>query len=277
MEDDATGPGPEIGPAQNDQEIQQRLQKLEAEAQRLREQMSSGQAAPEQISPGQPEKPVELPPPTRAQLDQADRLIQQARLAKTRGQTGQMANFLKQAEQAAPNAPTVLEFIGDQFLEQKRYRDAQAVYKRAFDLDPKNVGLERKWAQSIAAVAPMGDPMMMSEYESMASGKIASILSAFLPGLGQVVLGEFAKGAAIFGVWAGMILWLYLIPSGLKGIVALFSQRASQEEPFHAIVLVPMFIMFIVWISSIYDAKMTSGLGRKPISHPIPPDDKPFE
>lgn len=285
MEDDASRPESEIGPEKSESDLKGRLEELEREAKRLREQLSSSPAsdeasAPPQELPVEPDvetKPVDLGPPTREQLEKAERLIQFARLAKTRGQSGQANNYLHQAEEAAPNSPIVLEFVGDLFLEQKRFKDARAVYKRAFDLDPKNIGLERKWAMSIAATAPTGDPMMLAEYETMASGKIAAVLSAIIPGLGQIVLGEFSKGIMIFVAWAGMILWLYLIPSGLKGIVAIFSQKASQQEPFHPVVLVPIFIMFVIWISAMFDAKMTMGSGRKPIDRPIPLDDRPFE
>jgi len=283
LENDAARPGPEISPEGTGNELQERLAKLEREAQQLRDQLTAkgpeatSPAATSAPAPAAPEQKPTQAPPTREQLDKAEKLIQQARLAKTRGQSGQAATYLKQAEEAAPNAPSVLEFIGDQFLEQKRISDARAAYKKAFDLDPKNIGLERKWAETIAATAPAGEAIMMSEYESMASAKIAAVLSAIIPGLGQVVLGEFVKGIFIFVAWAGMILWLYLIPSGLKGIVAIFSQKASQQEPFHPVVLIPVFIMFVLWVSAMFDAKMTTGLGRKPIDRPIPPDSRPFE
>ncbi len=282
MENDASRPESEIGPEKPDEDLKGRLEELEREARRLREQLSNPSVPatpPEAASeaPQEHDKPAELPPPTREQLEKAERLIQFARLAKTRGQSGQANTYLHQAEEAAPNSPIVLEFVGDLFLEQKRFKDARGVYKRALDLDPKNIGLERKWAQSIAASAPAGDPLALAEYETMASGKIAAVLSAIIPGLGQIVLGEFAKGIMIFVTWAGMILWLYLIPSGLKGIVAIFSQRASQQEPFHAMVLVPIFIMFVIWISAMFDAKLAMGSGRKPIDRPIPPDARPFE
>jgi tetratricopeptide (TPR) repeat protein len=250
-----------------DPDLQTRLQHLEQDANTLREQLAA--------APVPEPTPEVVTPPTRAELDKAEKLIQQARLAKSRGKAAQMAAYLKQAEEAAPNAPMVLEFIGDQYLEQKRTGDARAAYKKAHDLDPKNVGVERKWAMTIVSSAPMGDPMMLAEYESMASSKIAAVLSGIVPGLGQIVLGEFAKGAFIVVVWLGMLLWM--LPYHPVQMIASVISGKDSKAPFQPIILVPAFIAFVLWVSAIFDAKMTSGLGRKPIARPAPPDSRPFE
>jgi hypothetical protein len=190
----------------------------------------------------------------------------------------------------------VLEFVGDLFLEQKRLKDARAVYKRAFDLDPKNIGLERKWAQSIAAAAPMGDPLAFTA-EAVASSKSATFLSGFIPGLGQIVLGEITKGIGIMVVWLGMLFWVIGIPvhetipdpdhpgkyvdalisHNVRGILGLINSNNAHTDPFHPIVLVPIFIMFVLWIAAMFDAKMSTGMVKQPVARPIPLDDKPFE
>src|SRR5258708_7712946 len=84
-------------------------------------------AMPQLEASPEPEAPLE--PPTPAQLEQADVLIRQARVEKMRGNKSASTDILRQAVEAAPTAPSVLEALGDDLLERGQKREAREVYR----------------------------------------------------------------------------------------------------------------------------------------------------
>lgn len=306
MEEHPTGPEPSLNPKQ-DPSIQDRLEQLEREAAKLREQIEaanrgeqrreesgptegeetrSGAEAQEATASDQGEpaaatgrgntpEPSPSPGISKEQIDRAEQLIRQARLARSRGQNTQAMEYLKQAEAAAPQNPTVLEFIGDNFAENRRFKEAREVYQRAHKLAPHNAAIERKWANSILRTNPV-DPIAYSDLEVMASGKIAVLLTVVVPGLGQVVTKEFAKGITIFVLWVACVIWLVSIPHGIKGLTDLFAKSAAEQ--FHPIVLAPLGFGFFVWLGAVLDANFSSkSFVRRPVDRPTPLDNLPYE
>ncbi|MBI3721152.1 MAG: hypothetical protein HY248_01245, partial [Fimbriimonas ginsengisoli] len=147
------------------------------------------------------------PPPspsTAEQLLEADGLLRQARVAKMRGQNEQAAALLQQAADTAPGAAAVLEAVGDEFAERRRWGEARSAYLRAHRADPLNPAIERKYAQTILrttagftveqALGGGLDSPFVDPSDAAANAKWAAVLSFFVPGAGHFALGETVTG-----------------------------------------------------------------------------------
>ncbi|CAN5414599.1 hypothetical protein BH11ARM1_BH11ARM1_04420 [soil metagenome] len=224
------------------------------------------------------------PPPTPAQAAEAEQLVRQARVEKMRNNTRGATDLLKKASEIAPGSPAVLEVLGDDYLERRQIAQAKDAYQRASQLDPKNVGLERKYATLVAQTAMMGslddqmraslsDSPFINSSDARASGTAAVMLSAIFPGLGHIVLGR-QSGFAILGAWIVCLVWVILLREDVKALVA---YRPENGTP-NMVVMVPLLIMALIYFSTLASLKSAQrSHTRKPISHPQPPVDKNFE
>ncbi len=229
--------------------------------------------------PEEPKEP-ELPPKaTPEQIAEAERLLQQASLARIRGQGSVAERILKEAADAAPGAAAVQAALGDELWKRSQFAKARDCYKLAHRLEPENVSYETKWAESL--VGSMGDPLSMTSglAESYASAKSAGCMSMLLPGLGQIVLGETRKGVVLMVVYIVAWVWALLIPNGLSGLPILFGygDKVLVKE-FNSIVFLPLFIALVTWIAAISSINVrTKSLAPKQIERPKPPGDGDFE
>ncbi|HXH60637.1 MAG TPA: hypothetical protein VNI20_04700 [Fimbriimonadaceae bacterium] len=147
---------------------------------------------PEQPKPEKAPEP-ELPPkPTPEQLEEADRLIQEASLARIRGQGSVAERLLKQASEVAPGSAALQVALGDELWKRSQYSKARDAYRMAHRIEPNNIAYETKWAESIVGSA--GDPLSLTSLsETYANAKAAAVLSFFIPGLGQIVSNKIAS------------------------------------------------------------------------------------
>ncbi len=238
-------------------------------------------------TPEEPEIP-EIPPepPTTAQLREAEQLVRQARVEKMRENHRASTDLLKKAAEVAPGSPAVLETLGDDLAERRQYKQAREVYGRAFRLDPKNVGLERKYAICVSQMASMGslddqmrahlsDSPFLSADDSLASGGAAIFLSALLPGLGHVVLGKTATGFGIMAAWLLCGGWLLLMYEDLGRLIGMATGGAGSPNP---LVLLPVALMMAIYIGTLASFKGRGAAAKKkPLERPKPPVDLPFE
>lgn len=267
----------------NDQdELKARLLALEEEAARLRAAMGS-EAVPEAETEAEVENCVEaeeeLPAPTAAQIAEAERLLAAARVAKMRGQKAEADKLALQAQAAAPNAPAVIEAIGDDFRERNQTKKAETAYKQALKYDPDNISLQRKHAEMVLRNDAVANAMMhMTDegaFEAVATAKSATLFSLILPGLGQIVSGQIGKGVFLMGGWVVGMVWVMLTPGGIPGLLKAVTGASSQ---FNASILVPLFIAVICHFVSIFDAaSRAKGSTKRRINRPVPPSNLPFE
>lgn len=309
MEDDAAEPGP---PLNAEEELKQRLERLEREAAELREALKgnqqptpeepkppqeqtqyyfppagSGAAPQDQAEPTATPAPVSaeeevLVPPTQAQIDAAENYLRQARLAKTRGQGQQAMTFLQQAESVAPNAPTVLEFIGDELAEKGHFRNARETYAKALKLESKNVRIENKYGLMVlksSSFGTMADPLGGTEI--VAGAKSAFMMSVFIPGLGQIVLGDYIKGAVYAGVWIACLIWIIVMRDSVSGLISsIFGHRIGEKPHYSNAIFFPLIVGVLVYVTSLFDAgaKVKHHEGRITLpTRPEPPANLPFE
>ena len=301
MEDDATRPEPSVesAPAEDPNELAARLKKLEEEAAALRAAMQQRKVdaqdasapaedvAPEPIveaeSPPSHEDASELQHATPEQIEKAETLLRQSRLARSRNQNEEAARLLKQAQETAPHAPSVLEAIGDDHAERKQYSKAKEAYKEALKFG-QTPALERKYGEMVLRSSGGAySPNLASEFEVMANARSAALLSIVFPGLGQIVMGQIAKGATILVVWLACLIWFLSDQAKLRGFLGLFGIRSGQgAAQFDAVLLIPLAGIVLMWIISMIDATgraKASGrsAGRGGSGKPRPPVDLPFD
>jgi hypothetical protein len=245
-----------------DHEEQERLKNLAEEL------------APAPKEPGEQELPE---PSSPEQIEAAEKLIQQAQLARIRGQGSVAERFLKEASEVAPGSAAVRAALGDQLWERSQFSRARAEYKMAHLLEPDNVVYETKWAESL--VGSMGDPLSRQE-ETYASAKSALLLSALFPGLGQVVSGQRVTGIIMLVLWIGG--WIVVIPSALGRLPSAVGQGGTQIGQFGTGPMLALAVLLITWIWSVSSAnakvknsKMAQALGK--IERPTPPGEGNFE
>lgn len=223
---------------------------------------------------------------TPEQVKVAENLIRQSRVEKMRGNKGKALTLMKEAAEVAANAPAVLEALGDDYAEQRQYKNARDTYRRAKDLQPGNVGLEQKHAlmalraQGMSSVdaqlrAGVSDSLLISGNDSVAGLGAARFFNALIPGVGHLTLGRNGAGIGLLVVWLGCGGWLIYMQ---RDIVLLASMVTGHGAHPNLLVLVPMFVAFIDYIIGItslgVDARSSA---RKTIAHPAPPVDLPFD
>lgn len=293
MENNAAQPGKPVDP--ND--ALARLQQLEEEAKRLREQLQR-EATPAAAQPSATAVPttpagatpaatpaavsvpeVKPPQPTPAQREEADKLIQRYRLEKQRGNKEFAARYLAEAAQMAPGYTYVLECQGDEAAENRKHEEAKRLYKLAKSQDILNSSADAKLANLVfrAEAAPAAAHLKMNE--STASAKSAGILTAFVPGLGQIVTGQTVKGIIILVCW---VLLLFLVPSGVKSAGNLFGGRSGVDTVALLGLAASLFLYVIALVDMNAYSKSTAarekfmGMAEKK-ERPVPPANLPFE
>ncbi len=217
---------------------------------------------------------------TAADLEEAENLIRQARVATMRGDRVQAGSLLEQAARLAPGSATVQEALGDEMSEQKRYKQALDHYDKAKKAAPGNVSLEKKHADAAYHVFAAGQVYMspISAAETAASAKAAVVLSLLFPGLGQIVSGRVVTGIVQMAGWLASWVALYLV--GFENLtigVGLQKARPGQEANMLAFVFLATAVLF--HLAAIFDAaSRVDSLGRvKRPERPVPPADLPFE
>ncbi len=260
---------------------------LQARVDELTAQVEAQIAAALKAPPKELEIPTELPPPpTPEQTEQAEKLLRQAMLEKRRGNQEAVTKLLEEAVAAAPGAPATLEALGDEFAERKRTKQALEYYKRAIELDPKNVGLERKHAELALRSAMMGsfesqlragDSFFIGAGDTTASLGTARILSFFAPGLGHIVLGRTFAGFAMLGTWIACLVWLFIQKDDVAGLMRSVFGRSA---PYSSGVFPPLFIAVVtlfIAVGSLGGGAKASVRRAEKKPHPKPPVDLPFD
>lgn len=223
---------------------------------------------------------MEVPParsePTLNPVDEAERLVRQARLAQLRGQRQVAVDLYRKAAQTAPASASVLAAAGEGLLENRLVQEAKQLLERAKGLAPNDPSVERLFARAVLAVHEGAWGFPESPGLDYASAKTATLLSMLVPGLGQLVAGRTSKGLTMLIGWVVCLAWALVVPRGLSGLVAILFGKLESE--INLTVLLPLAGVFLFWLVSIYD--MNAEARRiKPGRHdrPKPPVDLPYD
>jgi len=207
--------------------------------------------------------------------DQLEGMYRRWVVHQRRGEKQAADKVIEEMIAIAPDSPMVLKVQGDQYISRGQRSKASECYKKAFELDPTDKEAETKFAESLIVGADL-EAFVPSAFESQATGKTASILSALLPGLGQIVTGQTQKGIAFLAIYIVAVGALFAIPNGIKGIAGIFSSRSSD---FNGVVLIPLLAAAVTWFISFADAQSYAKRfsAKKVVERPVPPVDKDFE
>ena len=180
-----------------------------------------------------------------------------------------------------------MEAMADDLLERKQFKQAKLLLKQAHTLDPKNVGLDRKYAElvlrgsgnySIENQLRYGDDLLMSSEDQVAGVWAARLLSSFVPGVGQMVVGRTVKGICIFLGYvisfAIIAIWQDAFKEFLTG---LYKPHAHSGNFF---MVVPLLGVIGTWIYAMVDLggqKAKAVTRQHKVDRPAPPVDLPFE
>jgi tetratricopeptide (TPR) repeat protein len=216
----------------------------------------------------------EIIPATKEEIEHAEGLIRQAQVAKMRGETAKASRLMEEAAKAAPNAPAVLEILGDAYMDKRAYANASAVYKRAHAIQPDNAGLERKYAEAVLAEKTGADPaaLLGNDVGTYASGKSAVLISVLMPGVGHVIAGRVAPGI----VFLSSFVLLTIAAIAFGGFAAFFSLFRPQSDA-NLGGLIWVAAPFLVWLWCQIDmASIARKMEPPKVDRPLPPVDKPF-
>jgi tetratricopeptide (TPR) repeat protein len=234
----------------------------------------------------EPDAEVEvLPePPTPEVREQAEKLIQQARLERRRQNNTRAAELLDEALRLAPGASDVQELVGDDFMERKQWKAAMARYDMARKLDEKNVSADKKFAELVfqtkAAAATAELSLEYQRDQMVGSAQKAALFSLFLPGSGQILLGENWYGGMLMGGWAILVFWVWLWAEDVKGVLNAIGLHAGKLNHYtnYGVVL-PIFGALLIHVISVFSAAAEGASAKLPIpERPVPPvPNLPFE
>jgi len=222
------------------------------------------------------------PPPTTAELEEAEALLRQSRLARSRGHTQQANELLSQAAATAPGSVAVQEALGDQYFESHQYRRAAECYVLALAIEANNPRLERKHGDAVFfATGAAGGFESRAAMESTANPKAIVVLSVMLPGVGQLVAGRVALGVAMLIGFVGGWIVALATPGAMRSLLAslgLRSQEADLAGGSGTAAIVGLLIASACWLWSVFEALgRASEVRMLRKERPKPPVEKPFE
>lgn len=226
-------------------------------------------------------EPEVLEPSTPEQVERAEQLLRQARLATVRKQSSVARKLLDEAIEAAPRSAVVLEAVADDLIERKQTKKAMETYKTALELDPTNANLERKYAEAVLAAQRFADPMALLQAgegpsaEHFAQGNTAAIINIFLPGVGHFLIGQTTKAIAFLAM-AGLGYTLAcILPNGIWN---LFAVVAGKSVPVNGMAVVCLLLGVVTQLVAIMDA-VAFAKRHKPrqVVRPMPLVDKDYE
>lgn len=223
-------------------------------------------------------------------LKRVEESIRLARAERTRGNKQAALDKLLALVEEIPRSAVAWEALGDEYVERKRTKEAREAYQRAHELLPEHSGIERKYAalvfthvvQDDATFEQLmrGDTLLMSPGESLANAKLATVFSIFLPGSGQLVMGQNRLGIGLLVTWLLMVGWAVSMQADLRGLLGMagITSPGGPRRPDNLTVLVPIFAAIAIHFASVSLCAAASSRAqqRTRAKHPAPPVDKEF-
>jgi hypothetical protein len=222
-----------------------------------------------------------------AKSDELQRLLTRANVERMRAL---LVPAKKTLEEALPLAlaigPTavaqVQEQRGDLLAMEERWKEAQVCYAEAKKADPGRAVVEKKYAEMAvrladeAAMARLGEVMLRGDSlgEVLADpvmGKrnafLAMLLSALVPGTGQMVSGQFIKGGIVMAVWALCVLIVMFSPDRdavFGQLAAIFNPAGAEKLPKNVGTMAWMGLVgiFVTWIYAVFEAPVSASKTR---------------
>lgn len=209
--------------------------------------------------------------------DEVERLLTQANVERVRGNFLTARRLLEQALQKAPERADIHELLGDVYKAVGDLSTALECYKKARELDPTRRSVEEKFASTLLEINP---PAVPEEVPFLPKNPtLAVILSALLPGAGQVYNEQWLKGIAM-GTVALLSLGYFLqFYHQIRSTTVMPTLSQVQQHMEQAsvgeilLLLLAGLLAFCMWTWSILDAYKTARKfqQQQQSQHPSPP------
>ncbi|MFN4179417.1 MAG: tetratricopeptide repeat protein [Armatimonadota bacterium] len=193
---------------------------------------------------------------------EVERLLTQANVERMRGNFLTAKRLLEQALQKAPERADIHELLGDVYKAVGDLSTALECYKKARELDPTRRSVEEKFASTLLEINP---PAVPEEVPFLPKNPtLAVILSALLPGAGQVYNEQWLKGIAMCVVALlslGYFLQFYHQIRSATVMPTLSQVQQQLEQASVGEILLLLFaglLAFCIWTWSILDAYKTA-------------------
>ncbi len=194
--------------------------------------------------------------------EEVERLLTQANIERARGNFLTARRLLEQALQKAPERADIHELLGDVYKAVGDLSTALECYKKARELDPSRRSAEEKFASTLLEINP---PTISEEVPFLPKNpNIAVILSAVLPGAGQVYNEQWLKGIAMCVVALLSLGYFLQFYHQIRSttIMPTLSQVQQQLEQASVgeilLLLLSGLLAFCMWTWSILDAYNTA-------------------
>ncbi|MFQ5810660.1 MAG: tetratricopeptide repeat protein [Armatimonadota bacterium] len=144
-------------------------------------------------------------------------LVRTANIHVMRGQLADALSACQEALALEPDHPDVRELIGDILAQQGKQQAAIAEYRAVFEAHPDRITAERKIAELSLHVGEqqrlldrqrelVEDPTKREQSKDRTH--VALLSSILLPGLGQLCLGAYFKGAALLVLTLALLYFI---------------------------------------------------------------------
>lgn len=199
-----------------------------------------------------------------------DRLIKQVNLHRMRSEYIEAEDVCRQALALDESRADVRELLGDVLYDRGQLEDAMQEYKQVKESGPGFASAETKYAKVVLEIGQNEyERRIMKEMldnpkkyvEGPKHPLLAFILSALVPGMGQVYNREIVKGAILIGAFLLSLLVLALSPietgNLLKAVGVLLYPTASDAPknlPIGPLVVLFAAVLVFIYIYAVIDA-----------------------
>lgn len=182
-----------------------------------------------------------------------------------------MDELVKQALQLDPENADVWDLQGDLLAEMGRLEEARDAFAKVLELRPGNVIADKKHARMVFGLANREFEKQQMEAMILSPGSVsgpiaprkpalAFLLSAVIPGAGQLYNGQMLKGGILIA--SSVLLAIYILASPAftsysSNLLNLVAGKGGGELSFG--ISVAIFLQFVVWAYAIADAIVTAG------------------
>ena len=185
-----------------------------------------------------------------------------------------------------PAAAPVHEMIGDMLAAEERWESARDAYEQALAIEPTRASAERKFGEMVvkindeAAMARLGGESTFTPQDETVRDRldIATVCTIIAPGLGQIVLGQRAKGFAFLAIFLATLAFALFSPKPEARSGPLPGRRVrvtSQDTDMALFLWLKWAAVVIIWSIAVADiARQARRANRNTAANPVPGGDR---